>query len=64
MTWKTLKDARLATKCEFTKRLAEEHHFLRLPSGKWTRTLGQPKAADSTLQLVHVVGRVWHLNAP
>ena len=53
MTWETLAAVRSATNIEFTKALANVHHFLRLPSGRWCRTLGPPEGAE------HVRGRVW-----
>lgn len=63
MTWDTLVDVRRQTNIEFTKELADKHHFVRLPSGKWTRTLGPPgldKADDGRFNLRCVTTRVWH----
>lgn len=65
MTWDSLADVRRQTMCDFTKALAEMHHFVRLPSGRWTRTLGPPgldDRNDGRLALTCVQARVWHLD--
>lgn len=65
MTWPTLKAARTATKIEFSDEGYKAHHFVRLPSGRWCRTLGAPGVRDPITgqprKLKHVRGRVWHL---
>jgi hypothetical protein len=67
MTWPTLAVVQLATRIEFTKKLASAHHFVRLVSGRWTRTLGAPGPClydgvrTCTPRLVR--GRVWHMVA-
>lgn len=58
MLWDSLRAVRSQTSCEFTRELALLHHFVKLKSGRWTRTLGPPAASS----VVHVRGRVWHMN--
>lgn len=59
MLWDSLRAIQTSTRCEFAPWLAKAHHFVRLPSGRWCRTLGVPEAPDGRT-LVHVRGRVWH----
>jgi hypothetical protein len=54
MTWNTLRDVQASTKAEFTPGLAKRHYFVKLPSGKWTRTLNSPPEGAT-----HVKGRVY-----
>jgi hypothetical protein len=63
MTWDSLRAVEMSTKCEFRPDLAAAHHFVRLLSGKYTRTLGPPKLlpeqeADG-IRCEHVRGRLW-----
>lgn len=51
-----LRTARMATHLEFTHALAMRHHFVLLPSGKVSRTLGPP---DPALVEPTRSGRVW-----
>ena len=62
MMWSSLQNLQTATRIEFVPALARQHHFVRCLNGKWTRTLGAPGAPEGT-RLVHVRGRVWHLEA-
>ena len=57
MTWATLAAVRYSL-LEFSKAsgLREVLCLGRLPSGRWTRTLGPPGKG-----VVHVRGNVWHL---
>lgn len=61
MLWDTLRAVQLSI-LEFsaTSGLREKHHFVGLPSGKWTRTLGAPGNVDGCA-LRHITGRVWRL---
>ena len=59
----SLRSVEMSTKCEFRPDLAAAHHFVRLLSGKYTRTFGAPKLlpeqeADG-LRTEHVRGRLW-----
>lgn len=66
MTWATLAAVR-ASVLEFSEAsgLREAHHFVRVLSGRWSRTLGPPaNATDSigrTLTARNVRGNVWHM---
>lgn len=55
-TWPTLKSVRQATNLEFIPALAKRHHFVKLTSGRWYRTLGPPNPVG----LVQTGPRVWH----
>jgi hypothetical protein len=55
MTWETLNDVRNQTKVEFVPELAKRHCYVRLSSGRWTRTLGPPDPQTAT----HVRGNVY-----
>lgn len=67
MTWSTLAAVQLATRCEFTRELAQRHHFVRCISGRWMRTLGPPGGDEVCYDGVHMAraqhvrGRVWHM---
>lgn len=50
----TLQDARRQTNLEFTKYVASLHHFVKLPNGRWVRTLGRPEG-----DYVSVGRRAW-----
>lgn len=56
MLWNTLNAVRSSVH-EFSASsgLRERHHFVRLASGRWTRTLGVPENA------INVGGHVWHV---
>lgn len=56
MLWDTLKSVR-ASVLEFSERsgLRAAHHFVQLPSGRWTRTLGPPQGC------ANVRGNVWRM---
>lgn len=58
MTYASLKQIQTVTKIEFTAALARLHHFVKLPSGRWTRTLGPPGEGCK-----HIRGRIWERNA-
>lgn len=68
MLWLTLKGAQQQTACEFAPWLAQRHHFLRLLSGRWTRTLGPPSVVEDAvgrpIRAMHVHGRVWRQQLP
>lgn len=57
MLWNTLRDVRRDTALEFAPWLAERHHFVSLPSGRWCRTLGVPQGCTQ------VSPRVWRQDA-
>lgn len=62
MLWDTLAAVRLTTRCEFTPALAKQYHFVRCPSGKWTRTLGVPGFWPGSERSVrHIRGRTWEV---
>jgi hypothetical protein len=63
MTWATLRDVQQQTRIEFTAALASRHHFVQLPSRRWTRTLGVPGLLPEQhdLRLVHVRGKIWRI---
>jgi len=56
LTFRTLREAQVTTQMEFVEPLAKRHHFVRLSSGRWCRTLGPPRGEG----LVKIRGRVWH----
>jgi hypothetical protein len=57
LTFRTLREAQSTTRTEFVPSIAKRHHFVKLPSGRWCRTLGPPKGEG----LVKKRGRVWHV---
>jgi hypothetical protein len=64
-TWPTLARAQSATRIEFTRELAQRHHFVRCVDGRWCRTLGPPAGevcydGVHMARAQHVRGRVWH----
>jgi hypothetical protein len=59
MTFRTLKDARTATKCEFTQGLASRISFVRCHNGRWCRVLGLPDPKTTR----HVRGNTYHQKA-
>jgi len=64
MLWPTLNAVRTSTKCEFAPHVAEAHHFVRLPSGMWTRTFGIPGLLPEQrhdLDIHAKSARVWHI---
>lgn len=54
MLWPTYRAVYDATRIEFTPTLAALHYFVKLPSGKWTRTLNPPAGC------VWVRGNIYH----
>lgn len=67
MTFATLHQARTFTRLEGA-RSVQAHHFVRLPSGRWTRTLGTPGDVvtpdGAPLRAVRMRGRAWRLVQP
>lgn len=55
MLWNSLADVQRATRIEFAAWLAAKHHFVKCPSGKWTRTLGAPDGCRN------IRARVWEI---
>jgi len=56
MTWASLAAVLTATRCEFTKALADRHYFVRTSRGRWSRTLDAPPK-----DAIHVSGRIYRM---